>query len=429
MKVLIPENIPAHNKGEEAILRGILRTFGDIEVEKLYLYSTSPDYDQKIYGNPVEVITDTLIPYARTTKWVKIKHLLGQIPKHLLYLIMRKIDKGLPSKFFKSKLFQAYDEVDCVICAHDNAYAIMHNALILFCNFINVPVVVYGTSLKSFVYERPLAKAAFKMGLERVNLATTREALSYSIVRDKLEIRNANIHLTADKAFLVSPDDASVGRTVLEKHGLDVDKDVIVGATLVNKTDVFHGCLKSIADESEKMAARVSIYAQYFDYIVEKCGAKIAFFPHSIGPKEFHDDRVMARRVLEACKHKDQMVAIEDDLSVSTLKSMQLHCAFFTGERTHSCIGAASVLTPFLSLTYEDDHRTWGILGEMVGAKEWIYNISKMEKETLTAAFDNAWDNKKKIVAHLEERIPQVVDNSMMNGHHLKQLLSEYGLG
>ena len=428
MKVLIPENIPAHNKGEEAILRGIFRTFGDINVDKLYLYSTSPEYDQKIYGEPVEVITDTLIPYARTSKWIKIKHLIKQIPKHAIYLLLRKINKELPSKFFKSKLFVAYDEIDCVICAHDNAYAIMHNALILFCKLIGVPVVVYGTSLKSFVYTRPLAKFAFKMGLERVDLATTREALSYSIVRDKLKIKNSNIHLTADKAFLVEPDNPDVGRGVLEKHGLDVDSEVIVGATLVNKTDVFHGCLKSIADETEKMAARVEIYAHYFDYIVEKYGAKVVFFPHSIGPKEFHDDRVMAHRVIEACKHKDQMVSIEDDLSVSTLKSMQLHCTFFTGERTHSCIGAASVLTPFLSLTYEDDHRTWGILGEMVGAKEWIYNISKMKKETLTAAFDNAWENKQAIVKHLEERIPEVVNQSMMNGHHLKKLLSKFNL-
>ena len=90
LTVYIPEYIPAHNKGEEALFLGIQKTLDGLNVGKIYLYSVLPEDDQLCYGHSVEVVTETIIPRARQAKLDKLIHVLKYVPGHLIYACLRK---------------------------------------------------------------------------------------------------------------------------------------------------------------------------------------------------------------------------------------------------------------------------------------------------------------------------------------------------
>ena len=101
LTVYIPEYIPAHNKGEEALFLGIRKTLEGLNIGKIYLYSVDPIYDQRCYGPPVEVVTETIIPRSRQHKFKKLLQILKYIPGHLIYEMPSEIlGRPSPKKYF-----------------------------------------------------------------------------------------------------------------------------------------------------------------------------------------------------------------------------------------------------------------------------------------------------------------------------------------
>ena len=121
LSILIPEKIPAHNKGEEAILLGIRKTLECLDEEfKIFLYSESPEYDGKRYYGKAEIITNSMIPESTLPKKEKLAHLLKSGIKHLMFWAC---PKSLRNLLFKDRMWAVYSEVDLVILGHDNAFS------------------------------------------------------------------------------------------------------------------------------------------------------------------------------------------------------------------------------------------------------------------------------------------------------------------
>ncbi|MBM2832847.1 MAG: pyruv trans protein [Candidatus Brocadiaceae bacterium] len=421
LKILIPEKIPAHNKGEEAIFRGILKTLDFVPDKKIYLYSKSPGYDGNKYGGDVEIITESLVPDPENSKVSKVAHVIRYITMHIIYALFYRVNKRFTRKIFTKKIWKVYDEMDIVLAAHDSAYAIMHNVLIIFCKLIGKPVAIYGTSILPFLYKKTWVRYLTKICLNRADLITVREEISRDVLVNKIGIKKTLVKLTADKAFLLEPVEKQKAVKLLNEQGVICSHGIIIGVTVVYKTGIFN----TLKFDIEK---HLHIMASFIDCVIEKTNGTIVFFPHSIGPTDEDDDRIAAQAIYTKCNNKSNIKLITDDFSASELKGMIGCCDFFIGERTHSVIAAVSMLVPAISITHPEDYRTIGILGLMIGIKERIYNVKELSVTSLNQFFIDAWNSRDEIRNHLRKRIPEVIKDSMSNSTFLQMLVKNKNL-
>lgn len=416
LKILIPEKIPAHNKGEEAIFRGILKTLDFVPEKKIYLYSKSPQYDGSKYQNDAEIITESLVPDPENSKFRKAAHVVSYITLHVIYALFYRINKKITRKIFTQKIWKVYDEMDLVLAAHDSAFSIMHNVLIIFCKLIGKPVAVYGTSILPFLYKKLWVRYLTKICLNMSDLITVREEISRDVLVKKIGIKNNLVKLTADKAFLLEPLEKQKAIKLLNDQGVTCGHGNIIGVTVVYKTGIFN----TLKFDIEK---HLDIMAAFIDCVIEETNGTIVFFPHSIGPTDVDDDRIAAQAIYSKCHHKSNIKLLTDDFSAAELKGMIGCCNFLIGERTHSVIAASSMLVPAICISHPDDYRTIGILGSMVGISERIYNVKELSVASLNQFFINAWNSRSEIRNHLRKRIPEVIKNSMTNSTCLQRLL------
>jgi len=416
--ILIPEKIPAHNKGEEAILKGMLKTLEFIPEKKIYLFSKSPVYDKSQYKESVEIIENSLVPDPGDGIFKKIIHLSKVVPSHIIYLISYKISKNLTKKLFNKGMWKIYNEVDIVLVAHDNSYSKMHNYMILFCKMIGKFTAIYGASIRSsLLYKGILNKYITKLCLNIADLVTVREEVTKNMLAKNLNINNDIIKLTADLAFLMDPIEKDSSIILLEKYGVSYGKETIIGMTVVYKTGIFNQIKINVKNHIEKIS-------QLVDFVSEKTMAKIVFFPHSIGPGDADDDRIAARAVYDICHNKGKIILIEEDYSAAELKGMIGCCDFFIGERTHSVISAVSMLVPAVSLSHMHDYRTIGILGKMLEMEKLIYDINEIANiEKLKDFVLNAWNNREFIKNSLIRVVPNTINNAKKNAIYLQDAL------
>ncbi len=417
-KILIPEKIPAHNKGEEAIFRGLIETIKFMGETKIFLYSRHPEYDEKAYSGEVEIITETLVPVTEDSKMQKIWHLLYNVPMHLIFAIIYRINRKLAMQLFTGKLWRVYDEIDVVLAAHDSAFAIMHNILVLFCKVINKPIAIYGTSILPFLYERKGVKYLTSFCLRHADLITTREEISYDLLVNRIGVPQKRAFLTADMAFLLKPDNKEQSIDIMKSEKVPFGERKLIGMTVVNKTGIFNTI--SIAIDEH-----IAIMTKLVDSLIDTLDVDIVFFPHSIGPDEANDDRVAANKIFHQAKNKVNIHLIDGDYSAASLKGMIGCCDFFVGERTHSVIGAVSMLVPSVVISHPKDFRTIGIIGKAVGLENQIYDISKLTFETLNSFVLGNWAEKENILNGLEVMIPTVKENSAFNGKLLSNMLRD----
>lgn len=416
MIVLIPEKIPAHNKGEEALFRGIMATLQSINPTKIYLYSKHPEYDVKVYGAECELLMESLIPDSEDPKSKKLIQVLYSLPLHFLFAIIFRLSPFVAQSLFRGKLWQVYREMDLGLAGHDSAFTIMHNLFVVFCKLMGKPVVIYGTSILPFLYERRWVRFLTKFCLNMTDLVTTREELSYKALIEKIGVCPDRIRLTADKAFILDPVDRDIAAGLLVKYGVEIGRRPLIGMTVVNKTGIFNTI-------NVDFNYHLKVISEVVDWLVQEKGAHIVFFPHSIGPSEADDDRIAARAVYELCNCKESIALIEDDYSVAELKGMIGCCDFFIGERTHSVIGAVSMTVPAISISHPRDLRTIGILGMTVGIGDMIYNISELSVDSLLSFIRKGWSERERIHKHLSLVIPEVKKLVMQNGDYVQEVL------
>lgn len=417
----IPEKIPSHNKGEEAILRGIVRTLDFVEDKKIYLYSDSSSYDSTKYRDCAEIITETLILDSKASASKKLWYAVKYILLHLIYACSYRISEKMTRRIFRKKLWKVYNNVDVILAGHDNSYSTMHNFLILFCRAIKKPIVIYGSSILPYVHRRVWIKLLTRFCLNKADLITTRERITYNVLVNVIGIKKDLIKVTADKAFLLEPVSRVRAKELLNKYEVLIGQDNVIGMTVLHKTGVLNQLNINTTEH-------LLFFSKLVDFMIGQTNATIIFFPHSIGPDPANDDRIAAQIVFDLCQVKKNIRLITDDLSVAELKGMIGCCDFFIGERTHSVINAVAMCVPAISLSHPGDNRTVGILGKMVGMEKRIYDIRNMDINSVCALCIDAWHNREKIRKSLEYRIPRIVESSLLNKSYMQKLLVSRGL-
>jgi len=278
------------------------------------------------------------------------------------------------------------------------------------------PVVVYAESIGPF--KGTISRLMANFVLNRVDLITIREEISKENL-NKINVNKPHICITADSAFLLKAVNATRLTELLTKENITENNRPLVGIS-ISKIISRYG-FSDFEKPEEKYNQYVSVMARTIEYITENLGATVVIVPHVIDPRR-NDDRWVADDVCKLISNKSKVISIKEDYTPEELKGIIGHCDLFIGARMHATIASTSMMVPTIGIAYS--HKIYGIVGEMLGQKEYILDVKELTYESLISRIDDVWKNREKIKKELEIKVPQVKERAMLNGKLVKELLS-----
>lgn len=422
LTVFVAEIVPSPNKGEAALMHGIVRSikqFADGDV-RFYLCSESQQEDQLEYGDEVKVIDNYgLVPVGDSGASKLVRFVAKAIP-HLLFLCAYTVFGRHSLTLFRADLWRAYCEADVVVVGHDNAFSKFHIPLLFYVKLLRKKAVVYGATVMPVVLDTPLIKKLASNALNRMDLITCREPLTFKHLQD-IGVTRAPLYYTADKAFILDVEEPARIADLMDSLGLAALPRPLIGVMIVKGSTVFKAAFKgqSLTPE-EKYAKHVGEIANALDLVSNKTGGTFVFIPHCIGPGDDLDDRICARDVKARMNGSSNVLLLEDELRVKELKGILGALDFVISERTHGGINAATMLTPTLWITHPRDHRTYGIVSDTLELPQCLYNIENLDSTSLAAKIAEIWDTRDDVVSTLKRTVPKAYQASMSNGEYFK---------
>ncbi len=277
---------------------------------------------------------------------------------------------------------------------------------ILYATILGKPVVLFSESIG--YYQNPFVKFISKIVLNRTKLILIRENLSKNYLID-MGINKPEILLTADPAFLLKKSEETVIMLLLKNEGIENIKRPLF---IINPSGLIYNRFNSNID-------LVEVIADTIDFLKKNLNATIILIPHVY--TEDSDDRTVIENIFDKLKDKSTVYCIKDEYSPEDLKGIIGLADLFIGMRMHALIAATSQCIPTVSIAYS--HKTYGIIGEMLGQNNYILDIKNLDYESLTSKISEAWENRNLIKNDLSKKIPEIKNKAKLNGELFKKFI------
>lgn len=364
--IFIADPIPSFNKGEHALLEGII---------------------------------SSIRKYCKDVEFVKISRNYKE--DSLRY---KKLCKVISNDNWFS-IIKNYINCDALIVGHDSSVC-YHSIFIG--KIMRKPLIIYAGSLGG--YKSQLGKKISKYLLEKVELIMFREKVSFDLAK-KMGISNEYMYQVADVAFLLEPCSESESSQIINKE-IGETGSKYIGVTFTREMCEYTNSNDGNDNNYQKA---IKTKAKILDQLAEKYKVKIIFLPHCIGPGNL-DDRKIAEDVIKEMDNQSAVFSIIEDYTPSELKGLIGKCWIFIGERTHSVIAALSQGVPSLCLTHSKDVRTHGIIGEMLAQKKYVYNVNKFNQDEILSLIDNLIKEHEVIGNELRSIMGEIREKALLTG-------------
>jgi len=417
-KILITNHVSMLNKGDAAILNSTIISLKNfIPDADFTVLSYNPKTDSKLCNvkvlNAIGNISVSLNPLRLIETFKTIFFLL----LCMLWCMFKYL--GLDMKIvIKDKILQEYAGADIIVVrggdnlTHDYGFysLLSHFNGILFALLLKKPVVLCGHSIGPFKNKLELIIAHFI--LNRVKLITVREDISYKYLQE-MGVNKPPIYVTADLAFLLQPPPQEMVRKALLKYGVSKNNRPLVGISVSQL--IYRWAFPDSKKLEEKYNRYVKMMAQAVDYLIDKLNATVIFVPH------VSTDRIVANDIYQKVKHPNKVISITEEYTPEVLKGIIGECDLFIGARMHATIASTSMYVPTIAIAYS--HKTYGIIGKMLGQKKWIIDISTLDFYALTSKINDAWSAREEIREDLVSKVKVVNERALLNGKLVIDLL------
>jgi polysaccharide pyruvyl transferase WcaK-like protein len=422
-KVLIAEEIPALNKGEAAILNGMLEIFGSIGEFRISLFSFHSTYDLKEYGNKVEII-DLL-------KCLHLPSNISDTPNrfmlffiyaslmfyHLLFLGLYFLLGSRALYIMNSQIWRNYVDSDLIIVGHDSlitAYGYL--PIVIFSKTIGKEVMILGGGVGRYGgwFWEMLAKPI----LNKIDLITLREEISYNYLID-IGITNPPMIVTADPGFLMRPVSPERSIELLDNEHIPYHKSPLIGIT-VSWISTSKYYLPEIKNIDEKHRAYVQLIAKVVDHITEELNINVVLLAHVFGPEISQDDRITLEAIYRQSRNKDMVWLITKEYTAEEIKGIIGNLDLLVGERLHSIIAAITMNVPIIAITYPSP-RMLGI-ARMMHIEDWVVNVEELDSKLYISKIDQVWSVRDEVKQNLKMTLPLIESQALING----QLIMKY---
>jgi polysaccharide pyruvyl transferase CsaB len=152
-----------------------------------------------------------------------------------------------------------------------------------------------------------------------------------------------NVHVTADPAFLLSPEDVPVNelKDIIEQERLPRQFIAVTACGWFKSDDFWHQKALDQTNSEQRMA-------KIFDWIIEKSGKPVVFFP-TVTPY----DRTLSEHIKERMEHRLSFQCLHGDHPVEILMGLLGRAEWLIGMRLHSMILATIMQVPFFGIVYD----------------------------------------------------------------------------
>lgn len=420
--ILCPEIVPMDNKGEEAIIRGIMDLLGldeenceyhivDPAVKTmtirngLYLHPPKLFFQEwrtkefgldftfeRIYSSACSILRHLLDRFF--PRWVNYQP--KAVSNYIRYIknYRNNNDKAIPNVFKGS--IKHLSKVDYIIAGHNGGLDVnVCHFLLGVHSELNSRYTIFGSCMSPEIVEKN------KLNLYR----STFTSADNVIARNPLGYRWAEKNfkdlkpvLAPDPAFGLNPINRNTTIELLEHLGLTkfFKKDVL----LVTNAEPAPISRYAFDDENSRLS-KISAHRRFFGRLLDKLLShydfNILFLPHTIGPTIDMDDRVISKDIIKNSHYKNDIngrcYVLEEDLSASELKGIISSGKMLLAERVHSVIGAIGVITPIMCLASNKDKRVEGMLKEMANLSDNIYYLNNPSIDSFMKQFERIYNN------------------------------------
>lgn len=394
--ILCPEYVPLENKGEEAIIRGVIDVlFADIDCEyhivdnksKIYYkkgnihvhpgslffsdwrsreFGLGPSWNQ-IYSSVCSLLRNGLNKFFPW--WILKPHKEARILKQYI-----SGEKQIPSKYKKS--VSLLKKVNYIIAGHNGGLNEYVCHILNELNSINISFGIFGSSFNPNVKQKTMLKI-FEKTFCYSDFNIARNHIGYNWALKNFP--HLTFELKPDPAFGMIPENDSVINEIIEQNGLfGLFNKPVVMITTAEPAPIARHSFDNSVGPGQKIESHRNFLAKLIKLIHENTEYNLLFLPHTIGPDKKMDDRIISKDVVKRANlnHSKRVVVFEKDLSAKELKGIIKKADFLIAERVHSIIGAIGVNTPFMCLASKADTRVEGILKQQMNQSQNIYYLN-----------------------------------------------------
>ncbi|HEX5058652.1 MAG TPA: polysaccharide pyruvyl transferase family protein [Kofleriaceae bacterium] len=267
---------------------------------------------------------------------------------------------------------------------------------VVIANELGIPVMLYAISAGPLV--TPSARRAVQEALNAspTTVISVRDRLGYRLLED-VGVTN-EIHLTADPAFLLEPEELSV--EALAAEGVDFDRHLIG----------FSVREPGPAAPDIRPEEYYALLANAADFMVERYDSDVVFVPME------KTDVQHSHAVVAHMQNAERAEILRRRYSPRQILDLMSRFDLAVGMRLHFLIFAALRGTPFAALPYAS--KVTGLLEDLAMESPPLGSIGIGQ---LVARIDHSWDTRDAIRTKIRERVPAL----RARAHQSNELLLE----
>lgn len=266
---------------------------------------------------------------------------------------------------------------------------------------LKVPVVLYAISAGPLNDPQSRRAVSRALNASPAPVITVRDRMGYRTLEDVGVV--ADIHLTADPAFLLEPD--PLPEDALRAEGVEFDRPLIG----------FSVREPGPAAPDLQTEQYYALLANTADFMVERYGANVLFVPMEKVDVQ-HSHAVVAHM-----NNAERAEVLRRKYSPRQILDLMGRFEFVVGMRLHFLIFAAIRGTPFAALPYAS--KVSGLLEDLEMPAPPLESIGIGQ---LIARVDRSWDTRADIRKKVRERVPTLRDRARQTNSFLLQLLEQH---
>lgn len=374
MKLLILGNHTCGNRGDSAILRGLLdainRMEPDAEVDVMSRFPVSSSWllNRPVMGDPL---------YKQMKAHNNASGVMGRVKKALRrryqhrVLLSRVTDTGKLRNISIAKGFTDFVRLlsgyDAIIQVGGSFFVDLYGAPQFehaLCTFMaKKPLYMIGHSVGPFQNEQfnQLANQVFG----QCDALILRESVSLDLMKQS-NITTEKVEMGVDTAWLVDHHEQDFAPSYAVQHWLDLAaKEKTVAITL-----------RELAPFDKRLNTTQKAYEQAFAKVVDRiidAGYQVIALSTCTGIESYNkDDRMVALNLRQYVSDPSRYHVVMDELNDLEMGKILGACQLTVGTRLHSAIISMNFGTPAIAINYE--HKSAGIM-QQLGMPEMAVDI------------------------------------------------------
>lgn len=374
MKLLILGNHTCGNRGDSAIMRGLLdaisRQQPDVEMDVMSRFPISSSWLQ---GR--EIIADPLYQLSQKQQAVggiggRVKKVLRRRFQHKILLAkvtgegqLRNVDIA-PEFHEFVRFLQNYDAIIQVGGSnYVDLYGLTHFEYPLCAFMANKPIYMIGHSVGPF--QNPDFNQLANYTFGRTNALILRETVSRDLM-EKAQISTQKVEQGVDTAWLVDHRDDSFTPGYAVQHWLNLTAQRKTVAITLRELEPFDKRLGTTQQAYEKA------FADVVNRLIDDGYQVLALSTCTSMDRYNRDDRMVALRMAQFVEKREHFHIAMDELNDVEIGKILAACELTIGTRLHSAIISMNFGTPAIAINYE--HKSAGIM-QQLGMPEMAIDI------------------------------------------------------